>query len=162
MTQAKSRPDKGVILLSWLVPITYLIHIAEEYWGGEGYPAYIYRLRGVYLPPSRFLVAQAIGFILVTLGMTLARQFSFPQMMLLILCTTVMGNALTHTYSAVATQSYNPGLLSSLLIWMPLGIFVLIRFRREMSQQRYWLAIAIGVGINVAIGVITMRGGRLV
>ncbi len=107
-------------------------------------------------------MAQAIGFILVTLGMILARQFSFPQMMLLILCTTVMGNALTHTYSAVATQSYNPGLLSSLLIWMPLGIFVLIRFRREISQQRYWLAIAIGVGINVAIGVITMRGGRLV
>ncbi len=48
MTQAKSRPDKGVILLSWLVPITYLIHIAEEYWGGEGYPV-------VHLPAARGL-----------------------------------------------------------------------------------------------------------
>ena len=161
MTKAKSRPDKAVSLLSWLMPLTYLIHIAEEYWGGEGYPAYIYRVRGVYLPPSRFLVAQAIGFVLVMAGIILARQFNFPQMMLVILSTTVIGNALTHTYSALPTHGYNPGLLSSLLIWMPMGIFVVIRFRREMSPQRYWLAIAIGVGINVAIGVITMRGGRI-
>ena len=160
--QAKFRPDKAVNLLSWLIPVTYLIHIAEEYWGGEGYPAYIYRLRGVYLPPSRFLVAQAIGFVLVVMAVILARQFNFPTMMLVILYTTVMGNALTHTFGALTTLSYNPGLLSSLLIWLPLAVFVLARFKREVSPQRYWLAIAIGVGINVAIGVITMRGGRLV
>jgi hypothetical protein len=162
MSQVKFRRDKAVNLLSWLLPLTYLIHIAEEYWGGEGYPAYIYRVRGVYLAPSRFLVAQAIGFGLVVLAVILARQFTFPTMMLVILSTTVMGNALTHTVSALPTLSYNPGLLSSLLIWLPLGIFVLVRFKREVSPQRYWLAIAIGVGINVAIGVITMRGGRLV
>lgn len=161
MTPAKFRLDKAN-LLSWLIPLTYLVHIAEEYWGGEGYPAYIYRLRGVYLPPSRFLVAQAIGFVLVVLAVILARQFNFPTMMLVILSTTVMGNALTHIVSAVTTLSYNPGLLSSVLIWLPLGTFVLVRFKREVSPQRYWLAIAIGVGINVAISVITMRGGRLV
>jgi hypothetical protein len=162
MTQANFRPDKAINLLSWLMPLTYLIHIAEEYWGGEGYPAYIYRLRGVYLPPSRFLLAQAIGFVLVVLAVILARQFNFPTMMLVILSTTVMGNALTHIVSALPTLSYNPGLLSSVLIWLPLGIFVLVRFKREVSPQRYWLAIAIGIGINVAINVITMRGGRLV
>src|SRR5687768_9293245 len=111
MTKAKSRPDSAVILLSWLIPLTYVIHIAEEYWGGEGYPAYIYRVQGVYLPPSRFLVAQAIGFFLVVMAVILARQFNFPQMMLLILSTTVMGNALTHAYSALPTLSYTPGLL---------------------------------------------------
>ena len=162
MTPAKIRSYNAVNLLSWLIPITYLIHIAEEYWGGEGYPAYIYRLRGVYLPPSRFLVAQALGFVLVVLAVILARHFHFPTMMLVILCTTVMGNAVTHIYSALTTLSYNPGLLSSVLIWLPLGIFVLVRFRREVSPQRYWLAIAIGAGINLAIAVITMRGGRLV
>ncbi len=161
MTPAPYRSDNAVNLFTWIIPFTYLIHIAEEYWGGEGYPAYIYRLRGVYLSPSRFLVAQAIGFILVVVGIALARRFHFPQMMMLILSTTVMGNALTHSYGALTTMSYNPGLLSSVLIWMPMGIFLLFRFRRAMSPQRYWLAIAIGIGINVAIAVITMRGGRL-
>ena len=162
MTRApKLRSEKAINVLSWLIPLTYLIHIAEEYWGGEGYPAFIYRLRGVHLSPTRFLVAQAIGFVLVTIGIILARQFNFPSMMLVILLTTVMGNTLTHSFNALMSLSYNPGLLSAVLVWMPIGIFVLVCFKSEMSRQRYWLAIAIGVGINVVIGVITMRGGRL-
>ncbi|MEK6280266.1 MAG: HXXEE domain-containing protein [Acidobacteriota bacterium] len=161
MTLAETRPAKAIYLLSWLIPLTYLIHIAEEYWGGEGYPTYIYRLRGVHLSPTKFLVAQAIGFMLVTIGIVLARQFNFPSMMLVILSTTVMVNGVTHTFNALMTLSYNPGLLSSVLIWIPMGIFVLVRFKREMNSQRYRTAIAIGVGINVVIGVITMRGGRV-
>ena len=160
MDPASANYHKLINLLSWLVPVTYLIHIAEEYWVGEGYPGYIHRMRGVDFPPNRFLVAQAIGFVLVTIGILVARRFNFPAMMLLILCTTLLGNTLTHSFEAVTTRSYNPGLVSSLLIWLPLGIFALSRLRHYQSSQRYWLAIAIGVGINVAIGVITMRGAR--
>ncbi|MDQ3172961.1 MAG: hypothetical protein M3Q91_04515 [Acidobacteriota bacterium] len=43
------------------ISVTYLLHIAEEYWGGEGYSAYLLKLRGVQLSPTRFLVVQAIG-----------------------------------------------------------------------------------------------------
>lgn len=161
MTPTNSRPLRTISVLSWLFPITYLIHIAEEFWGGEGYTAYIYRLRGVHLSPARFLVAQAIGFLLVMIGIILSRRFTFPLMMLLILTTTVLGNSVTHIYSALETLSYNPGLISAILIWIPMGIFVLFTFRRYMPARRYWIAIAIGVAINVIIGVITMRGGRL-
>jgi hypothetical protein len=156
------RSENLISLFSWLIPITYLIHIAEEYWGGEGYSAYIYRLRGVEMSPARFLVAQAIGFMLVVVGIILARRFRFPGMMLVILTMTMMGNALTHTYNAIVDESYNPGLLSSLLIWLPVGVFALVRFYRATTKKRYWIAIAIGIGINVVIGVITMRGGRLI
>ena len=50
--------DRRTILWSWLFPLSYLIHIAEEYWGGEGYPAYLLRLRGVHMSTARFLAAQ--------------------------------------------------------------------------------------------------------
>lgn len=156
------RSQNLISLFSWLIPITYLIHIAEEYWGGEGYSAYIYRLRGVEMSPTRFLVAQAIGFMLVVAGIILARRFNFPGMMLVILTMTMMGNGLTHTYNAIVAQSYNPGLLSSVLIWLPMGTFAVVRFYRATTKARYWTAIAIGIGINVVVGVITMRGGRLI
>ncbi|HKO99286.1 MAG TPA: HXXEE domain-containing protein [Pyrinomonadaceae bacterium] len=162
MTKPDALPSENLIsLFSWLIPITYLIHIAEEFWGGEGYSAYIYRLRGVHLSPTRFLVAQAIGFALVVAAIIIARRLRFPSMMFVILTMTLMVNALTHTYNAVVLQSYNPGLVSSVLIWLPMGIFALVRFYRATTQKRYWLAIAIGIGINVVVGVITMRGGRL-
>ncbi len=161
-TPTRRLSDKSINLWSWIFPLTYLIHIAEEYWGGEGYSAYIFRIRGVHLTPARFLVAQSIGFILVTLAVILARQFNFPQTMLLILGTIVLTNGLTHSVTSITAHGYAPGLYSSILIWIPLGIITLLRFKGAVSKQRYWLCIGIGVLVNVMIGVVTMRGGRIV
>jgi len=154
---------RATIFWSWLFPLSYLIHIAEEYWGGEGYPAYILRLRGVHMSTARFLAAQSVGFILVTLGVVLARRLKFLPMMLVILGTVVAVNALTHTVTALSSFIYGPGLWSSIFVWGPLGIATLIRFKSMIDDQRqYWIAIAIGIGINVVVGVLTMRGGRMV
>jgi hypothetical protein len=154
--------DRATVFWSWLFPLSYLVHIAEEYWGGEGYPAYIFRLRGVHMSNTRFLLAQGTGAVLVALGIVLARRFKFLPMMLVILGAVVTGNALTHAVTALSILGYGPGLWSTLLLWGPLGILTLIRFKSALDDQRqYWLAIAIGVGINVVVGLLTMRGGRL-
>jgi hypothetical protein len=157
------RPSaKFTNLWSWIFPLTYMVHIAEEYWGGEGYSAYIFRIRGVHMSSARFLAAQSIGFFLVTLAVVLARQLSFPQTMLLILGTIVLINGVTHSYTSITTHSYGPGLYSSVFLWLPLGAITLLLFRPAVSTKRYWLCIGIGALVNVLIGVITMRGGRLV
>jgi hypothetical protein len=161
-TQATSASTAAINFWLWMFPITYLIHIAEEYWGGEGYSAYIYRIRGVHLSPTRFLVAQSFGFILVTIGVILARQFKFPRMMLIILGAVVFVNGITHAFTALTILRYGPGLFSSIFIWMPLGVFVLVRFKDEITRKRYWIGIAIGVGINLIVGVLTMRGAKLI
>ena len=152
------------ILWSWLFPLSYLIHIAEEYWGGEGYPAYILRLRGVHMSTARFLAAQSVGFMLVTVGVILARRLKFLPMMLVILGTVVAVNALTHIVTAALSSfSYGPGLVSSIIVWGPLGVATVIRYKPAIDDPRqYWLAIAIGVTINVIVGILTMRGGRVV
>ena len=156
------RPFESVDLWSWLFPVTYLIHIAEEYWGGEGYPAYILRVRGVHLSPNRFLVVQALGAVLMAAGVILARRFNFSHMMAIIMASIVLVNGLTHIATSLSNGGYGPGLFSSILIWVPLGIYLLIHFRNDVSRQRHWLGIAIGLAVNVLVFVITMRGGRLV
>ena len=154
--------DRRTILWSWLFPLSYVIHIAEEYFGGEGYPAYILRLRGVHMSTARFLAAQSVGFILVTIGIVLARRLKFLPMMLVILGALVAGNALTHTVTALSIMSYGPGLFSSIFVWGPLGVATMIRYKSALDDQRqYWFAIAIGVAINVVIGILTMKGGRV-
>ena len=114
------------------------------------------------MSPARFLAAQSIGFILVTLAVIIARQLSFPQTMLLILGTIVLINGVTHSVTSLTTQGYGPGLYSSLFIWIPLGLITLLGFKRGVSRKRYWLCIGIGAFINVLIAVITMRGARIV
>jgi hypothetical protein len=161
-TQTDSRSVAAINFWSWLIPVTYLIHIAEEYWGGEGYPAYILRIRGVHLSTTKLLVAQSAGMVLVIIGIIIARFFTFPQMMLVILGAVVLVNGITHSLTSLTVLTYGPGLFSSVLIWIPLGIFILLHFRKGMSKERYGIAIAIGVGINMLIGIITMRGGRII
>ncbi len=161
-TQTNVPSQAAVNFWSWVFPVTYLIHIAEEYWGGEGYPAYILRLRGVHMSTTRFLVAQGVGFVLVTIGVILARHFKFPRMMLIILGSIVMVNGITHTVTALSIMRYGPGLWSSIFVWLPLGIYTLVRFRRGVNPKQYWIGIAIGVGINVVVGILTMRGGKIV
>jgi hypothetical protein len=160
-SQTSSPSTAAIDFWLWVFPLTYLIHIAEEYWGGEGYPAYILRLRGVHLSTSRFLLVQSVGFVLVTIGVILARQLKFPHLMLITLGTIVFVNGLTHSLTSLSIMSYGPGLISSVVIWMPLGLYILLRFKRAMSRKRYWIGIAIGAGINVAVGILTMRGGRI-
>ncbi len=161
-TQTKSPSAAAINFWLWLFPLTYLIHVAEEYWGGEGYPAYILRLRGVHMSTTRFLVAQGVGVVLVTVGVILARHFNFPAMMLIILGAIVLINGITHTVTALTIMSYGPGLWSSIFVWGPLGLITLIRFRNSVSRKRYWIAVAIGVGVNVVVGILTMRGGKVV
>ena len=146
---------------SWLFPCTYLIHVAEEYWCGEGYPAYILRVRGVHLSNTRFLAAQTLGTLLMATGILLARRFNFRHMMIIIMASTVLVNGLTHTMTSLSNLTYGPGVFSSALIWIPLSLFCLVRFKKDLSRKRYLIGVVIGLGVNVLVFVITMRGARL-
>ena len=117
----------------------------------------------MHISTARFLAAQSVGIICVTIGVILARRLKFLPMMLVILGTIVAGNALTHTVTALSILSYGPGLVSSIVVWGPLGIVTMIRFKRFIDDQRqYWIAIAIVLGVNVVVGILTMRGGRVI
>jgi hypothetical protein len=117
----------------------------------------------VQMSTGRFLMAQSVGLILVTIGVILARRLKFLPMMLVILGTIVAVNSLTHIVTALSILEYGPGLVSSIFVWGPLGSVTLIRFKRAINDQRqYWIAIAIGIGVNVVVGILAMRGGKVV
>ncbi len=146
----------------WLFVITYVIHIAEEYWGGDGYSAHLLERTGVYMSPSRFLIVQAIGVALMAAGVLIAKRLHFPNALAVIYGATVLGNAVTHIVNSLRALEYEPGLISSIVVWVPLGLFTILYFRNYvLKANRFWISIAIGVGINVAISLIEMRGGRL-
>ncbi len=149
-------------LWMWLFPITYLIHIAEEYWGGEGYCAYLYRLRGVHLTLARFFFFQGLGVVLIVAGIVISLHFKFPRFMLGVFGGLVLCNGITHTVTAIRHQGYGPGLVSCVLIWIPLGLVTLIILQGEMPVLRLVVASLIGFGINGAVALLAMRGGRLV
>ena len=144
-------PVKEYQFWPWLFPITYVIHIAEELYGGEGYSAYLERLRGIHITHGKFMLAQGVGLVLMVFGILVARRLNFPNLFNVVLGTTVLVNSLTHTVQTFYHGEYVPGLVTGLLIWLPLGLATLVRFKKALSTRRYLLAIALGIGINVLI-----------
>ena len=145
-----------------LFPITYVIHFAEEYWGGEGYSAYLFRLRGVHLSPLRFVAFQAFGFVLFVLAGVISKQLKFPEFMIVVLAGLVLCNGITHTITALWAGGYGPGLLSSVLLWIPLGVVTLVLMFGRITHSRLALATTIGFAINGIVALVAIRGGRLV
>lgn len=141
----------SITLWSWLFPITYLLHIAEEYWGGDGYSAYLLRQKDVQLSPARFLLVQGIGMALMIAGIILARRLRFPHLLSVILGSVVLVNGLYHTVLTWEYAEYVPGLITSVLLWIPLGVATLVRLRDSMRPARYWSCVALGVAINIVV-----------
>jgi hypothetical protein len=145
----------------WAFPVSYLIHIAEEYWGGEGYSAYLYRLRGVHLSTWRFFFFHGLGVVLVTIGIPISLTMKWPRFFLGIMGALVVSNGITHTVTALRHGGYGPGLVSCLLIWVPLGLVTLFLLYGEMPPLRLAVTISIGVAINATVALIALRGGKL-
>jgi uncharacterized membrane protein HdeD (DUF308 family) len=145
---------------AWLFPTTYLLHLAEEYWGGDGYTRHLAQTRGVHLSRLRFLIMAALGFLLLIVGLILAQILKFPQLALVILGTVVLVNGLSHTLSSIRTRRYDPGLISGILIWVPLGMATLLQLKSTMHTSRYVTGIAIGLVIQGIVSLLVLSGGK--
>jgi len=137
------------------------MHFAEEFWCGEGYPAYLLRVRGVELSNTRFVTLQAIAFLLLVAGVVISRQLRFAEFMALILGGVVFANGMSHTITAIWDGGYGPGLVVSAFVWIPLGVLTFVIMYPRLSRKRFLIAAAIGVVINGIVALIALRGGRL-
>jgi hypothetical protein len=153
--------DSSKSIWLWLFPIVYVIHISEEYWGGEGYTAHLARTRGITMLPAQFLLLTAIGGALVTIAVLLARRFSNWQWVTVIIASAFLLNGISHTINALITGKYNPGLVTGILLWIPLGILTLILMRGRTRNRIYWITFLIGVGIQGVVSLLALKSGKL-
>lgn len=145
-----------------LFPLSLLIHFVEEYWGGEGYPAYLLRLRGVSISNARFVVLQSVGMVLLIAAGIISTLFRFPELMITILGALILANGLSHSITAWRHGGYGPGLLTSVLLWMPFGALTLVLMFGRLSTTRFLIGAVIGLAINGLIAIITLRGGHII
>ena len=137
----------------FLFPSTYLVHIAEEYWGGL--PARAAELTGLAIPEAAFLAANGFFWILMVaaVGWTI-----------ITLATIVTVNATLHVGGTLLTASYSPGLVSGVLLWLPLGVTALTRGFPALPQRGFRHGVLAGVLVHVLVplvglGFIVALGG---
>ena len=151
--------SNSLMLVAWLTlfPLTYLTHIAEEYWGGGGYSKYLLTTYSVELSPQHFLWLQALGVSLMGLGVVVGISLRFPITMLAMLSAIVLGNALVHTIRSIKEWMYTPGLITAVALWLPLGFISLIALWPFISASKLVLGLVVGVVTNCVVELITTR-----
>jgi hypothetical protein len=86
---------------------------------------------------------------------------SFPEFAIVLFAAIALTNGVSHTATALWDGGYGPGLFVSAVIWIPMGVAALVMMFGRMPAARFAIAAAIGIAINVAVGVIAMRGGKI-
>ena len=138
---------------AWLFPASYLVHIAEEYWVPPSFYSWASAFFGVTFTARVFLVANALFFaIMVTAVMLVIRRVWSPWV-LVALATFVTMNGLLHLVGTVASGVYSPGLVSGVLLWVPLGVATLAR-ARLLAGQALRTGVVVGVLAHLLLPVV--------
>ena len=135
----------------WLFPLTYLIHITEEYYGGEGFYRWIDRLTGAHFTARDFIVLNAIAWCVMVAALGLVAASSRFRFLLVAFGCVVLLNAFLHLTFSILTRSYSPGVVSGLLFWVPLGAYTVRREWRELPRSNFVVGIAIALGLHALV-----------
>lgn len=136
---------------AWLFPTTYLVHIAEEYWAPPGFVAWVSELAGIVFTARVFLVANGLFFVLMAAAVWLVLRRVWPPWVLLAPATLVAINGLLHMLGTALSGVYSPGLVSGVLLWLPLGIVTLVRGKRVLGRQPLRRGVVAGVLTHLAV-----------
>jgi hypothetical protein len=151
----RSEP-RGLAAAWWplALPLAYALHLAEEWYGGEGLFAWTERVLGAELSPPRFVILNAVVWPLFAALTVLAIRSRPYAWFLVTFATVVVVNASLHALGTLAFGSYSPGLVTGLALYLPLGGFTLVAGRKNLPSTRFVGALFLGVMIHVVVAFI--------
>jgi len=138
----------------WLFPVSYLLHIAEEYFGG--FPLFVADFTGLPISNTAFLLVNAIFWILMVAAASWAMRSESGAPIVVVLATIVTINGVLHGAAALLTRSYSPGMMSGVFLWLPLGALSLVRGKRMLAASAFRNAVALGVGIHILVPLVAL------
>jgi hypothetical protein len=159
-TEARVRRGESFIgSWAWLFPIAYLVHIAEEYWGG--FPVWVSRFWGVESSDSNFLSWNGGAWLMMLVGVALVLWTKSYRWLLVGFGTVVLINGTVHTVASVLTRSYSPGLISGLLLFVPLGAITLVRAWKKVNRLTFRVGVIVGILMHAVVVLLAFGFARM-
>jgi hypothetical protein len=137
-----------------LLPASYLLHLVEEWFGGEGFAVWTRRALGQPVSTTRFLILNAVVWPLFTALTLAAIKKPAVSWFLTSFGTIVVINALLHGFGTLASSSYSPGLVTGLLLYLPLGSLAIRRGLHQLPSGAFARAVFLGVAAHAVVALI--------
>ena len=145
----------------WAFPLSQVAHAAEEYSQGYGFHRWLAELRhapfgarDVFVVHCAFVVAMSLA----TLAAVRRPAWGWVVPGLAVL---VLINALSHLAHWVMSTSSSSGVVSSLVLWVPLGVIGLVRSWRSLGRPQFWSGVVAGAATQLPVTWLALRAGRL-
>jgi hypothetical protein len=140
-------------LLVWLMPAAYGLHILEEWFGGfPEWPAVLGRNP---LPREAFVVINAIALTAMLLAARAAVRREAHGWMAIGIATILLTNGLAHILASLATATYCPGLVTGVILYLPLGNLALLR-AWEQAGPLFARGVWTGLALHALVAAIAL------
>ena len=138
--------------LVWLLPLAYALHILEEWFAG--FPEWVALVVGSPLPRTTFVVINAIAMMAMIAAIRSSTARETNGWMAIASATILFVNAFAHAIGSVVTRSYSPGLISGVVLYLPIAGLLLLRAASQAQPGAFARGIAIGVALHAAVFVV--------
>jgi hypothetical protein len=136
-------------LLVWLLPLSYALHILEEWFGG--FPQWMALVIGSPLPRSAFIVINAIALVAMVLASRATTRSETNGWMGIAIATLLLVNGLLHILGSLVTASYSPGLFTSIVLYLPIGQLVLMRAWSQSEEAMFRQGVVAGLALHAFV-----------
>lgn len=144
--------------LVWLFVAAYVAHVLEELAGG--FPRWLATVIGRSLPYRDFLVINAVALIvLIACARAATRRESLGWIGIGI-ATVLFANGLVHLFGSLGTGTYSPGLVTGVVLYLPLGQLALLRAMHQVPHAFFWKGVAFGLAAHAVVTAIAFASAR--
>jgi hypothetical protein len=135
----------------WLFPLTYLIHALEEYFGGEGFYRWVARIIGRGMTAEQFVIINSFALLMMIAGVMIFRKTPSVRWLTITFATIAFINAVAHLAGSILTNTYSPGVVSGVLLWLPLGAATFYRAWKRVTGRSFIAGAAVGAVIHALL-----------
>ena len=158
-------PERPPQWLLWAPLAAALVHICEEFVWPGGFMSWYRRYRG---PSSssitpRFLVIVNVVLLAVCVNAAVATDTPFGVAYWIGVTAILASNGVWHLWAAVRGRGYSPGVVTGVLLYVPLAIYGSVHFLESGSVSTGSAVVALLVGGSYPLGSVLFHGrGRRV
>lgn len=148
--------DAGLL---WLFVPAYAIHVAEEWFGG--FTRWTAQMTGRPIPEPAFVAISAITFALLLAAVISAVRTEHNGWLAIAIATILLVNTTTHAAGAAITASYSPGLISAVVLYVPLALLTMIRAVEQAPRRQLTRGIVSGLLVHGLVFVVAFAATRM-
>lgn len=140
----------------WLFVVVYGLHLLDEGLVAGGLPQWATE-HGFHFTTLNWLSVSIVSFCLFSASAWLVARQTWPSWVLLALAVHITLHALAHLGAAIWTLSLSPGMLSGLILALPLAIWTFLWAKHALGRKVLVFSSILGVATFQAIWDVLVR-----